>query len=76
MVLALLLVLVGIFLSLTAQGALIDGIAALHRGEERNFSSSLGAGLSNFWRVLGFSACWALPALALGFLSSCRRCFS
>ena len=62
------LVLADIFLSLTAQGALIDGVAALHRGEERNFSSSLGAGLSNFWRVLGFSALLVLIAFGIGLL--------
>ena len=53
--LAVVLVLVWIFLSLISQGALADGVAALHRGEERRFSSAFRAGLSNFWRVLGFT---------------------
>ncbi len=65
LILAILLVLVGIFLSLTSRGALVDGVAALHRGEERNFSSSFRAGLSNFWRVLGFSALVFVILLAL-----------
>ena len=63
---ALALVLVGIFLALIAEGALIDGVAALHRGEERSFSSAFQAGLSNFWRVLGFSALFVLIAFVVG----------
>lgn len=55
LVLAAVLVLAGIFLSLTSQGALVDSVAALDRGEERNFSSAFRVGLSNFWRILGFS---------------------
>lgn len=62
------LVLAGIFLSLTAQGALIESVAALHRGEERRFSSSFRAGLSNFWRVLGFSALLVLISIGIGLL--------
>lgn len=54
LVMAVLLVLAGVFLSLTSQGALVDSVAALDRGEERNFSSAFRAGLSNLWRVLGF----------------------
>ena len=65
LVLAVLLVLVGIFLSSIARGALIDGVAALHRGEERNFSSAFRAGLSNFWRVLGLSVLVFIISLAL-----------
>ena len=57
--------LVGIFLSSIARGALIDGVAALHRGEERNFSSDFRAGLSNFWRVLGLSVLVFVISLAL-----------
>lgn len=63
---ALALVLVGIFLALIAEGALIDGVAALHRGEERSFSSAFRVGLSNFWRVLGFSALFILIAFVVG----------
>jgi hypothetical protein len=62
------LVLVGLFLSLVSQGALIDGIAALRRGEERRFSSALHAGLSNFWRVLGFTVLLILIVLVVAVL--------
>jgi hypothetical protein len=55
LVLAVMLVLAGIFFSMTSQGALVDGVAALHRGEERGFFSAFRAGLSNFWRVLELS---------------------
>lgn len=52
LVLAAALVLIGIFLSLIARGALIDGVAVLHRGEERNFSSAFRVGSrtsSGYW---------------------------
>ena len=65
LILAVLLVLVGIFLSLIARGALVDGVAALQRREERNFSSAFRAGLSNFWRVLGLSVLVLVIILAL-----------
>ncbi len=65
---AVVLVLVAIFLSVTSQGALVDGVAALHRDEDGNFSSALRAGLSNFWRVLGFSALFLLIALVIGLI--------
>ena len=63
--LAVALVLVGIFLSFIARGALVDSVAALHQGEERNFSSAFRAGLSNVWRVLGFSVLVFVIFLAL-----------
>ena len=63
------LVLVGIFLWLISQGALVDSVAALHRGEERRFSSAFRAGLSNFWRVLGFVILISLISLVLALLT-------
>ena len=63
--LAVALVLVCIFLSFIARGALVDSVAALHRGEERNFSSAFRAGLSNVWRMLGFSVLVFVIFLAL-----------
>ena len=62
------LVLVWIFLSLVSQAALADGVAALHRGEERRFSSTFRAGLSNFWRVLGFAVLFFIISIAIAFL--------
>lgn len=60
------LVLSGIFLSLTSQGALIDSVAALRQGEERSFSSAFRAGLSNFWRVLGVSVLLLVIGILIG----------
>jgi len=58
-------VLVQVFLSAFSLGALIDGVAALHQGEERNFSSASRAGLSNFWRMLGFSILFFVVSFVL-----------
>lgn len=40
-------------------------MAALDRGENRRFSSAFGAGVSNFWRVLGYFLLLVLISLGL-----------
>ncbi|HSL01308.1 MAG TPA: hypothetical protein VK869_13320 [Rubrobacteraceae bacterium] len=52
-VIAFALALVYIVLSFVSAGGLAESVAAIDRGEERHFSSTLRAGLANFWRVLG-----------------------
>ena len=52
--LAVLLLLVFLFFSVVSQGALARSVAALDRGESRGFVSTFRAGLSQFWRVLGY----------------------
>ena len=64
--LAVLLVLVFSFFSLVSQGALAGSVAALDRGEARRFGSAFRAGVSNFWRVLGYFV--LLFLISLGFI--------
>ena len=52
-------------LFLISQGALAESVAALNRGENRRFSSAFGAGVSNFWRVLGYFLLLVLISLGL-----------
>ena len=59
------LVLVFIIFALISQGALAEGVAALHRGETRRFSSTWRAGVSNFWHVLGQALLFILIGLVL-----------
>ncbi len=54
--LVVLIFLVLLFLRMLSHGGLVEGVAALHRGETRRFSSTWRAGLSHFWRVLGLKA--------------------
>lgn len=54
------------FLTLVSQGALTQSVAALDRGEHRRFGSTFRAGLSTFWRVLGYYV--LLFLISLGFL--------
>ncbi len=61
----LLIVLLFIVMSLISQGALAESVAALDRGENRRFSSAFGAGVSNFWRVLGYFLLLILISLGL-----------
>jgi hypothetical protein len=61
-----LIVLFFIVMSLISQGALTESVAAIDRGESRRFSSAFRAGVSNFWRVLGYYLLFIL--IALGFL--------
>lgn len=63
--LAILIVLVFIVFSMLSQGALVDSVTALHRGETRRFSSTWRAGLSHFWRVLGLAVLFLLLGLGL-----------
>lgn len=58
-----LVLLVLVALSALSQGALVEGVAALDRGEARRFSSTLRAGVSHFLRVLGL----ILVFLLIGF---------
>ena len=55
-----------IVMSLISQGALTESVNAIDRGERRRFSSSFRAGVSNFWRVLGYLLLFIL--ISLGFL--------
>ncbi|MCA1730607.1 MAG: hypothetical protein LC751_14750 [Actinobacteria bacterium] len=64
-VLVVLIGLVFIVLSLISQGALAESVAAIDRGESRRFSSAFRAGLSNFWRVLGYYLLFLLISLGL-----------
>ena len=60
-----LIVLLFVVMSLISQGALAESVAALDRGENRRFSSAFGAGVSNFWRVLGYFLLLVLISLGL-----------
>jgi hypothetical protein len=62
----LLLVVGVIVLSLIAQGALIESVAAIDRGGERRFKTAWKSGTRTFWRVLGWAV--LLIVIALGFL--------
>ncbi|MDQ3639607.1 MAG: hypothetical protein M3426_16790 [Actinomycetota bacterium] len=60
-----LLALLFIVMSLLSQGALAESVAALDRGEGRRFSSAFRAGISDFWRVLGYFLLLVLISLGL-----------
>ena len=60
-----LIVLLYVVMSLTFQGALAESVAALDRGQNHRFSSAFGAGVSNFWRVLGYFLLLVLISLGL-----------
>ncbi len=62
---AVLVLLVLLALSALSQGALVEGVAALDRGEPRRFSSTLRAGASYFLPVLGLNVVFFLIALGL-----------
>ena len=62
----LLLVVAVIVLSLIAQGALIESVAAIDRGGERRFKTAWKSGTRTFWRVLGWAV--LLVVIALGLL--------
>lgn len=63
--LAVLILLVYLFFALVSQGALTDSVAAIDRGEARRFGSTFRAGMSNFWRVLGYYVLFFLIVLGL-----------
>lgn len=60
-----LVVLFFIIMTLISQGALAESVAAIDRNESRRFSSAFRAGVSNFWRVLGYYLLFILIALGL-----------
>ncbi len=62
-----LLVLVIVFavLSTVSQGSLADSVAAIRRGETRDFKRAWRSGLHSFWRVLGVGILIGLIGLAL-----------
>lgn len=62
---ALLLFLLFVTLSIISNGGLAASVAALDRGEERRFSSTWRAGLSRFWRVLGYFILFFVIGLAI-----------
>jgi hypothetical protein len=62
------IVLVFIVLAMLSHGALVESVAALHRGEPRRFGSAWRAGTANFWRVLGLKILMFLIALGLAIL--------
>jgi hypothetical protein len=51
---ALVLFVVFAVLSVIAQGALVDSVTAIQRGERRGFGTAWSAGRASFWRVLRF----------------------
>ncbi len=63
--LVLLVALFFIFMTLISHGALAESVAAIDRNESRRFSSAFRAGLSNFWRVLGYYLLFILITLGL-----------
>jgi len=61
-----LLIAVGVIvLSLIAQGALVESVAAIDRGGERRFATAWRSGTRTFWRVLGWAVLLILIALAI-----------
>ena len=54
-----------IVLSVLSQGALAESVAAISRGEERDFRQALRAGRAAFWRIAGLYLLLALLALML-----------
>jgi hypothetical protein len=64
-VVVLLMVLLFVVMSIISQGALSESVAAINRGEGRRFGSTFRAGLSNFWRVLGYYVLFFLIAVGL-----------
>ena len=67
-VLVVVIALVFIVLAMLSHGALVESVAALHRGEPRRFGPAWRAGTVNFWRVLGLKVLFFLMALGLAIL--------
>ncbi|MEJ7872192.1 MAG: hypothetical protein WKF67_08015 [Rubrobacteraceae bacterium] len=63
--LVVLVVLFFVVMTLISHGALAESVAAIDRNESRRFSSAFRAGLSNFWRVLGYYLLFILITLGL-----------
>ena len=66
--LAVVIALAFIVLAMLSHGALVESVAALHRGEPRRFGPAWRAGTANFWRVLGLKVLFFLMALGLAIL--------
>lgn len=64
-IVVLLIALVFIVMSIVSQGALSESVAAIEDGEDRRFGSTFRAGLSNFWRVLGYYVLFFLIGIGL-----------
>jgi hypothetical protein len=64
-VVVLLIALFFIILAIISQGALVDSVAAIDRGQGRRFGSAFTSGMGNFWRVLGYYIVFFLIALGL-----------
>ncbi len=64
-IVVLILALFFIIMGLISQGALADSVAAIDRGEGRQFGSAFRTGTANFWRVLGYIVLFFLIALGL-----------
>jgi hypothetical protein len=64
-VVVLLIALFLIILAIISQGALADSVAAIDRGQGRQFGSAFTSGMGNFWRVLGYYVVFFLIALGL-----------
>ncbi|MGH3148238.1 MAG: DUF7544 domain-containing protein [Rubrobacter sp.] len=60
-----LIALLFILMSIISQGALSEGVAAIDGGEGRRFGSTFRAGLSDFWRVLGYYVLFFLIGIGL-----------
>lgn len=63
--LAVMILVAFVILHLVSQGGLARSVAAIDRGEGSRFSETWRAGLSRFWRVLGYYVVFFLIALGL-----------
>ncbi|MEW6637591.1 MAG: hypothetical protein AB1425_12365 [Actinomycetota bacterium] len=63
--LAVMILVAFVILHLVSQGGLARSVAAIDRGEGSRFSETWQAGLSRFWRVLGYYVVFFLIALGL-----------
>lgn len=61
----LVLVLVVVVLSLISQAGLANSVAAIDRGEERDFGTTFRAGVERFWRMLGLFVLLILVSIGL-----------
>lgn len=64
-IIVLVLALFFIIMGLISQGALADSVAAIDRGEGRQFGSTFRTGMANFWRVLGYFVVFFLVTIGL-----------
>jgi len=64
-IIVLILALFFIIMGLISQGALADSVAAIDRGEGRQFGSAFRTGIASFWRVLGYVVVFFLVGIGL-----------